>query len=179
VKRLAGLFALALVAEAFRVSLLARLPVHPDLLLGIVVLAALDRRPPAAAFTGFCLGIIRDLLYGHPVGYEAVPLALVGWMVGSLGRSVYRESLATHIVVLFGAGVARSLAGFLVLRGGELGGLAPYLFRVTLPDAAATALLVPVLWRWLKTAFAGSRDGGRIVKRMLRKYERKLLVKRS
>lgn len=178
-KRLAALFGLSLVAEAFRVSLLARLPFHPDLLLGIVVLAALSRRPPSAAFTGFCLGLIRDLLYGRPVGYEAVPLALIGWTVGSLGRSVYRDSLATHVVVLFGAAVAKSLAGFLVLRGGELGGIAPYLLRVALPDAAATALLVPILWRWMQTVFLGSRDGGRIVKRMIRNYERKLLVKRS
>jgi rod shape-determining protein MreD len=179
VKRLAGLFALSLLAEAFRVSLLARLPFHPDLLLGIVVLAALNRRPPSAAFTGFCLGLVRDLLYGRPIGYEAVPLAAVGWVVGSLGRSVYRDSLATHVVVLFGAAVAKSLVGFLVLRGGELGGIASYLLRITLPDAVATALLVPVLWRWIQTLFQGSRDGGRIVKRMFRSYERKLFVKRS
>lgn len=178
-KRLAVLFALSLLAEAFRISLLARLPVHPDLLLGIVVLAALERRPTSAAFTGFCLGMVRDLMYGRPIGYEAVPMALIGWMVGSLGRSVYRDALATHIVVLFGASVAKSLAGFLVLRGGELSGLVPYLLRITLPDAVATALLVPVLWRWMQTVFLGSRDSGRFVKRLLKKYERKLLVKRS
>jgi rod shape-determining protein MreD len=178
-RRLGLFFLLALLVEGVRLALLARYPVHPDFLLGIVVLAALSRTSPRGAFIGFGLGLLRDLLYGNPIGFDAFPLALIGWVVASVGRSVYRDSLLTHIVVLFVAGLAKGLIGYVLLRGGELSGIVLYFIRITLPQALATALLVPVLWRWLQTVPAASQGSVRFFKGAWRRYEKKLLVKRS
>lgn len=176
-KFLAAVFALGLVSEAFRVALFARSPVHPDFLLGIVVLVSLKGTSTRGAMTGFLVGLIRDIFYGTPVGCEAFPMALIGWVVGSLGRSVYRDAMITHVVVIFTSALARGLVEYVVLRGGEITGIVPYGFRVVLPGAALTAFSIPLLYR----AFLGlgdPRDWPGLFLERLRDYERKILVKR-
>ena len=136
--------ALALVLEAVRLSLFARFPAHPDFLLGLVVLIALARKPPAGAAAGFLLGVLRDLIYGNVIGVEALPMSLVGWLAGSFSRSVYRESPLTQVLFLFVAGLVKSALSFLLLGGGEPGALPRYMLGIGFPSAALTALAVPL-----------------------------------
>jgi rod shape-determining protein MreD len=177
VKNAVSLLLLALASEAVRLAVFARLPIHPDFLLGIVVLAALARHSPAGAVIGFCLGLLRDIIYGLPVGTEALPLAVAGWLVGSLGRSVYREALLTQMVVIFLAGLGKGAFGYLLLRGGEVSGLFTYLLRISFLSSLETALVVPLLLRAGQDLFGGGRLERMIVDR-LRAYERKIFVKR-
>jgi rod shape-determining protein MreD len=134
---------LALLLEAVRLVFFGRLPIQPDFLLGMVVVLALLKRPPTGAVAGFGLGVLRDLLYGSPIGIEALPLTLIGWGAGSLGRTMYRESPLTQGVIILAAGLFRGALLYLVLRGGQADGLFAYVFRIALPSAAVTALLVP------------------------------------
>jgi rod shape-determining protein MreD len=172
------IFGLALVLEALRLVLLARVPAHPDLLLGVVVIVALSRPAPAGAVAGFFLGLLRDVLYGVPLGTEALPLSLIGWGAGSLGRTVYRESPVTQAVVLFVASVLKGVLVYVLLRGGDQSGIFLYTVRISMPAAVQTAVVVPIgygILRWLWRERRGLR---RRVRRKLRSYEKSLYFKR-
>lgn len=160
---------LALVLESLRLALFGRFPVQPDLLLGMTVIVALARRPPAGAAAGFLLGGFRDLVYGGSIGVECLVLTLVGWGVGSLGRSVYRESGITQGLVLFIAGLGKGILVYLLLRGGDVSGVPAYGLRIALPSSILTAVTVPLLLFILE----------RVIHRRLKFHERKILVKRS
>jgi len=134
---------LALLLETIRLVWLARFPAHPDFLLGMAVVVGLASGPHVGAGTGLALGLFRDLVYGAPPGTEAFPLALIGWLVGFLGRSVYREAPITRGTVLFIAGVLKGGMVYLILRSGDVEGLLPFTLRITLPASLLTALLVP------------------------------------
>jgi hypothetical protein len=64
-------------------------------------------------------------------------------------RTVYRDSLLTQALAVFVAGILDGTAGYLIVRPGGAAGLPAYLARVVLPMAAATALLVPLLWHFV------------------------------
>lgn len=168
---------LAVIGESLGLAWFARIPVHPDFLLGIVVMVALARRSFAGALAGFCLGFFRDILYGHAAGLEAFPLAMIGWMVGSLGRSVYREALLTQFVVLFVAGLGKGVFTYVFQRGGELSGVFAYLIRVSTLSSLETALLVPLLYK-AGTVIFFDDSWRRALMSGLRAYERKIFVKR-
>jgi rod shape-determining protein MreD len=178
VKRVGLLALLALVLEGLRIAWLARFPIQPDFLLGIVVLSALAYRPPQGAVVGLVLGLLRDLEYGNPVGFWALPLAVIGWGVGTLGRSVYREALITQMVMLFGSSLALGSVEFLFDRGGELEGFFLYLARVVLPSALITALAVSIIYKAARDLYRDRHGWRRSTLRRLRSYERKILVKR-
>jgi rod shape-determining protein MreD len=162
----AGLLLLALVLEAFRLAVFSRLPVVPDFTLGIVVLVALTRRPPAGAAAGLALGAMRDIIYGGPVGVEALALTGVGGAVGSLGKAIYREAAITHALMIFSAAVGRGLFVYLVVVRLETVGWFEYLWRTTVPSALATAVLVPLVYHFLP----------RRRRRRLRTHEKKVLL---
>jgi rod shape-determining protein MreD len=173
-----GLYLLTLVLEALRIAVFSRLPaLDPDVILGAVVLVAILRSGPMGAWMGLCLGLTRDLFYGWSPGTEALPLAVVGWAVGSLGKTVYREAVLTQVVIVFLAGLGKGIFGYLMLRGGETAGLFPYLFRILFPSAVWTAILVPVIFNVLKDQL--DRRLWELLIRTVRTYEKKLLVKRT
>ncbi len=140
-----GLLGAALALEAFRIALLGRVPAQPDFLLGLVVITGLTWRPPAGAVVGFLFGSLRDLIYGTPIGVDALPLALIGWGVGFLGRTVYRDSVLTQGVLIVFSALLHGGVVFLVLRGGAFDGLFGYMGRFVAPSALLTALIVPAL----------------------------------
>ena len=147
------LLALGFVLETIRVSLLARVPVAADIVLGLVVVVGLVRRQPAGALLGFVLGLQRDWFYGGPAGFHTLTLTCLGAVMGSLGRTIYRDSFVTHAVMIAAAVLARGVAEFMVVSGGSPHGLHLYLGRVVLPGAVLSALIVPgvyhlfVFWR--------------------------------
>lgn len=176
-KALGGFLLLAVVLEALRLAWFARVPVHPDFLFGVVVLAALLRPSPTGAWVGLVLGLARDLIYGVAAGTNAFPLAVIGWGIGSLGRSVYREALLTQILVLFTAGLVKGGVGYLILGGGEVTGLFSYLMRIALPSSLETAILIPLVYNLARDFWDGKRLR-RLVTNSLKAYERKIFVKR-
>ena len=175
-KAVGVLLLLAIVGESWRLAVPARIPIHPDFLLGIVVLGALTYRSPTGAVIGFGVGLIRDIVYGFPVGFAALPFTVVGWVAGTLGRSVYREAIFTQGVVIFLAGMAKGCFDYMLLRGGELDGILVYLLRICLLSSLETAIVVPLFYRAAKEL--SEVDYRRLIMDGLRAYERKLFVKR-
>jgi len=143
------LIAVVFLSESLRLAWLARFPAAPDFLLGIVVLVALSRRPPAGAAVGLALGFFRDVLYGGFFGVEGLSLTLVGWGVGSLGKAIYREAAVTQAVVILGAGLLRGALVYLLRTEADFAGLPGYVSVSAAPSAATTAILVPLIYHFI------------------------------
>jgi rod shape-determining protein MreD len=155
------LLAVALVFEALRLAWLARMPVAPDLLLGLTILLALRRRPPAAAGVGFLLGSLRDFIQGDPMSVETAAFTLSAWGASSLGRTIYRDSIITQGLMILGAGLVRGWLRYVTLSGEGTGGMFPYLVRVSFPSALATAILLPWAGHYLQRLGNRLRPGRR------------------
>ena len=140
---------LGLAGEAVRLTWLARFPACPDFLLGMVVLAALTRRPPAGAMAGFVLGALRDFLYGGALGVETAALTVVGWGVSSLGKAIYREAAMTQATMMVLGGLTRGVIVYLASTRGDFTGLGLYILRAALPSAILTAGLVTVAFHFV------------------------------
>jgi rod shape-determining protein MreD len=177
VKTVGWLLLLAFAAEMVRYVLFGRFTAQPDLLLGIVVVAALRLPPPRGAVVGLCLGVLRDLVAGNPIGTEALPITLVAWGVGMAGRTVYREAFVTHVLMSFGAATAKPLLTYLIVHGG-LSGFFWYFVRIALPSAVMTAILVPLGDRALGLGRNRRTAWSRTTLRTLREYERQSTIKR-
>jgi rod shape-determining protein MreD len=137
---------LAVILEALRLAWFTRFPLYPDFLLGLTVIIALTRRPPAGAAAGLFLGLFRDFLYGPPLGTEAIPFALVGWMVGSMGRTLYRDSALTQGLAMIAGGLGRGIIVYLLMTEGDLPGMGGHLLREVAPASLVTAIVVPIIY---------------------------------
>jgi rod shape-determining protein MreD len=177
VKTVGWLLLLAFAAEMIRYVLFGRFTAQPDLLLGIVVVAALRLPPPRGAVVGLCLGLLRDLMAGNPIGTEALPITLVAWGVGMAGRTVYREAFVTHALMTFGAGLLKALLTYGIVHG-DLSGLPWYFVRIALPSALLTAILVPLGDRSLRLGRNRRTGWTRNNLRTLREYEKQASFKR-
>ena len=171
------LLGLAFLAEMVRYVLFGRFVAQPDLLLGIVVVAALRLPSPRGAAIGLCLGILRDLLAGNPIGTEALPITLAAWGVGVAGRTVYRDAFVSHVLMTFGAGLFKALITYGIVHG-DLSGLAWYFLRIALPSALLTAILVPLGDRALRLGRNRRTGWTRNNLRTLRQYEKQASFKR-
>jgi len=160
---------LGLVTEALRLVWLARFPACPDFLLGMVVLAALTRRPPAGAVAGLVLGALRDFVYGGGLGVEAASLTLIGWSVGSVGKAIYREAAVTQALMMVLGGVAHGVMTYAAATRGDFSGVGLYVLRAALPSAILTAGVVTVAFHFVPQ----SRS------RRLSEREKKLLLEQQ
>ncbi|NNF06993.1 MAG: rod shape-determining protein MreD [Candidatus Eisenbacteria bacterium] len=139
----------ALVSEALRLILFGRLGIYPDLLLGVLVLVALSHRRPAGPVAGFVLGAIRDMVSGGTLGFETMMFTVFGWIVGNLGRSIYREAFSTQVILILIFGLVRGALTYLYATNGELAGLPLYALTYMLPSVVLTALICPLIFKLL------------------------------
>jgi rod shape-determining protein MreD len=90
--RLAGILVLALVLQTTVVPDLRILGVCADLLLLTTVCAGLVGGPEMGALVGFAAGLLADFfLTTTPLGLSALVFSLVGYVVGSIRRTVLQE----------------------------------------------------------------------------------------
>jgi rod shape-determining protein MreD len=151
-----GLVALAavLVALVLQVSVFPHLAWHgivPNLVLLVVVAAALTRGPQFAAVLGFCGGVVLDLAppADHVAGQWALALVLVGYVAGrvhaeqqfSTGRATATAVVATVAVSSFVGTSVFALLGMLL-------GAASFEVSTLLQ-----VILVAVVWDVLLTPF--------------------------
>jgi len=101
----------------------------------------------------------------------------MGWGVGLVGRSVYREALVTHVLMTFGAALLKPIFTYVIVRG-DLSGLPWYVLRVAVPSAFLTALLVPLADRSLRLGRGRRPAWSRTTLRTLREYEKQAGIKR-
>lgn len=103
-RQLSGLLILAMIAMLLRstaLSSLAARGVVIDVLALATAIWALGRGETWGSTFGFVLGLGADLDAAHWLGRHALALALMGYAVGRLGRTLVRDSARTQFVVLF------------------------------------------------------------------------------
>lgn len=103
-RHVAGLLVLAMIAMLLRstaLSTLAARGVVIDVLALATAIWALSNGETLGSTFGFVLGLGADLDAAHWLGRHALALALMGYAVGRLGRTLVRDSARTQFVVLF------------------------------------------------------------------------------
>lgn len=139
-----------LLALALQTTVLSRLPLpggRPDLLLVVVVAAALTGGVPVGIGVGFSIGLAADLLSSHPAGVLALLFLLVGAATGHIEsereRSVFWSMLVVAIASV-SAGIGYALLSSVVSGGGswqqEIAGLP----MAVLYNSMLTPFVVPL-----------------------------------
>jgi rod shape-determining protein MreD len=64
----------------------------PDLLLVVLVPAAVLWKPIPVAFLGTAAGLMMDILFGHGIGLYAMSYGGISWLIGSQGRRLFHEN---------------------------------------------------------------------------------------
>jgi len=104
--------------------------------------------PREGAFLGFAGGIIEDLFAGSYIGLNALSKMIGGYFAGVCGERLYKENVLVASGATFVSALAGMLANYLLLFYIKVY-IPPFyaLFRVVLPTALYTAVLVPFLFR--------------------------------
>ncbi|MFZ5647054.1 MAG: rod shape-determining protein MreD [Bacillota bacterium] len=158
-----SLFALVLfmgLAIFTQVTLLNFFPVFgvkPDLLLILVVLNAFHKGCREGALAGFLGGLMADLAVGSYIGMNALVLMAAGYMVGLVESKLYKDSTVIIVVLTFISSLFTQFLTYILLSSMGVS-IAPgvAMFRVVIPTAVYTAVLVPVFCRWF---FRSNREG--------------------
>ena len=126
------------------------LPLGPPQLLVLVVLAAaLADGPLVGMGTGFAAGLLADLLSTHLMGRTAIALTVTGYAVGQLAS----RQLSPRLVVAAGAWASLLAVGGDAALGALLGDRMPgagAVLATTLGAALYGAVLAPVLFAPLR-----------------------------
>lgn len=122
--------------------------VKPNILITLAVVIALLRGSFESAVMGLILGLTMDVLMGKTLGWYALLLFLLSFLISLINEKLYREKL----LVLMGFGFLSTIVvetSFMLIiflfQGHEH---IPYLFsRVVLPEAALNSILILPLFK--------------------------------
>ena len=98
--------ALVLTAVLLETTTVTRLPlpgVAPDLVLVLVVAFAFVEGPLSGMASGFCAGLLADLLAYHQLGRLALAYCAVGYLTGMAQDDTERSTFAPFLAVGLGA----------------------------------------------------------------------------
>jgi len=145
VVRLLGVAAAALVVEMTLLADLAWAGARPDLLVPIVVFAALFAPEPSHAFgMAWGIGLMRDLGTAGPLGQYALIYLVLAVSISSMRSFLFREHPLTQAAV-GGLGAAAAGLASAACTAAFAGGIPLSLcIARTASSAFATALLAPV-----------------------------------
>ncbi|MFZ5898388.1 MAG: rod shape-determining protein MreD [Bacillota bacterium] len=122
--------------------------VKPDFVLVLVVFHAILHGPREGAVLGFLGGLLIDAVSGYYFGLNALGLAIVGYNVGLLEWSLYRESSIVVSLMTFMVTFGEQLIIYVLLF--VLGVTVPFssaIIGLILPLAAYNALVAAVFYR--------------------------------
>lgn len=152
--RAAALGALVCVAVVAQVTVLPYVAIQgvvPNVVLVLVVVAAIDRGPQFAAALGFGAGLLLDVAppADHVAGRWALALVVVGYLAGRV-RQDARSSLLTAVLVVgagsFLAGSIYAFSGLLLHDGAvPVDQMLRIIVTGVLWDVVLAPLLVPAL----------------------------------
>jgi rod shape-determining protein MreD len=121
---------------------------HPDVVLVLVVCAALLRGPLLGACAGFWAGLVLDVGSLEALGLTSLLLTLVGYWSGRFGDATSRSSAHPPLVAVAVATVGVALgSAVLHFMLGETVSAAELFGRVLLPTIALNLLLAWPLYR--------------------------------
>ncbi len=151
--------AVVLVALVVQVTVLPQTMWHgivPNLVLLVVVAAALTRGAQFAAVLGFVAGALLDLAppADHVAGQWALALVLVGYLAGRVQQEVRASALAVVATVAASSFVGTSVFALLGMLLGEVrldvGSLLGVIGVSVLWDVLLTPLVLPLLMKMFR-----------------------------
>jgi rod shape-determining protein MreD len=93
----------ALAAVLLQTTLLPLIfPMHaaPDLVLLLVIFFALQRQTTLSLWVAFLAGLAQDVLSGSPLGLNAALLLCVGYGIGLLRGTLFKENLTAQVLIM-------------------------------------------------------------------------------
>lgn len=88
----------------------------PDLLLLLVIFNGMFTGSKGGAVGGFALGLMQDLYFGRFIGLHTLSKMLVGFFVGRLTKSIFKENLWVPVLNTIWGTVTSLIVVFLVGR---------------------------------------------------------------
>lgn len=152
--QLVALAALVIVAVTLQVSVFPHLSVAgvvPDLVLVLVVAAALVRGPQFAAALGFVAGLALDLAppADHTLGRWALTFVVVGYLAGLVRQDARQAPVASAMVVAASSFVGTSLFALSGIALGDAGNSVSGALQVipvaVVYDVAIALVILPVV----------------------------------
>ena len=142
---LLAIAAAALVVELTVLANFAWAGARPDLLIPVVVFAALFAAEPSQALaTAWAAGLIRDLGTAGPLGQYALIYLVIAWILASARTYLFREHPLTQAAVGAGGAAVAGLASA-ACTAAFTGGIPLSLcFARTSVSALVTAVVAPV-----------------------------------
>jgi len=139
------------IALFLQVTLLNFFPVFgvkPDLVLIFVVFNAFLKGSRHGAMVGFLGGLMEDLAVGSYIGMNALVLMAAGYLVGLAESKLYKDSSFIVLVLVWLSAMFTQIFTYIMLSFmGVYISLGIALFRVALPSATYTAVLVLFFYR--------------------------------
>lgn len=122
--------------------------ISPNLFVITTVSFALLRGKYAGAAVGFFTGLLQDIFFGKVLAFYALIYFLLGFFIGYLNRSFYRDSVLIPTAVVAGCDLVFGIViyTFTYLFRGKLEFLF-YFFNIILPEVAYTTLLAVVIYK--------------------------------
>lgn len=128
--------------------------VKPDILLISVIILALYKGSRAGIEAGIIAGLLYDLGRSTTFGLSIILFAIYGYVIGFLGKNVYKESVFLRCLIVFIFSLATGLIHYLFsLMFQTLPPFVPYLKRIILPYSLYTTLFSPLVFWVLKRPF--------------------------
>jgi rod shape-determining protein MreD len=155
----AGAVTLAFLLQLAVMPQLKLLGVQPDLLLVVAVVVAIQDGPIQGAVTGFCGGMLQDLVSPVVMGIGALTKTVTAYLAGSLKRFFVTYSILLPVILVFLASVVDPVMHqvMLIILGQEQ--LPPFQVNVILASAFYNVLVVFVVYPLMRRfSFPGQSD---------------------
>lgn len=111
----AGMLLAAFLGQTAALPALGVASLAPNLILSVVTCVALLRGPYAGLAAGALTGCVEDVFFSPGVGMAAIPLAVIGFVLGFHSRRFRSENIAAPPVLAFLGHIASDLCALALL----------------------------------------------------------------
>jgi rod shape-determining protein MreD len=134
----------------------------PDLIMVLLVVLVIDRKPVAGIIIGFLLGFLQDLGNASFLGMNALAKSVVGYGVAKYGRDYLPDNILFRGLLVFAAALVNDIITLHISTSFDPREVIFAFFRFSLLSAAYTALLAVIVMQLLdllprKTVRSGGR----------------------
>lgn len=148
-----GFFAVAVFIQSTVLNFFQIEGVKPDLVLVMVIFAALLRGYKAGCWWGFVGGLLEDIYTGNFFGLNILVKMYIGCLVGLAGKHFYKDSLFVIITITWFASLVSGLGQYVLLtNAGFVVSPGPAPMKIILLVSFYNAITVPFLYRWFSRA---------------------------
>ena len=127
--------------------------VKPDLLFVIIIYLSYNFGSFYGQTCGFIGGLLHDCVSHSPLGILAFPKMLLGFIVGMLGRDVFKNTIATITLLMLGASLLKGVVTLMLCYIFSEASIAQVV-SVIIPEAFYNTLISPVVFILLDKLFA-------------------------